>query len=85
MSDSPNGQSNKQWVMRIFGAMGFIWFLSLAFVIGSESLHARSTGSRMSNFKGGTMDYQDGFKLVAVCLVFAAFFCYGAVRKKGKN
>jgi hypothetical protein len=39
----------------------------------------------MNNWKGGTMAYQDGFKLTAVFAVFAALFCYVAVRPKGNK
>jgi hypothetical protein len=67
---------------RVFAAVGCIVFLALALKMGAESLHARSAGVAMSNWKGGTMEYQDGLKLTAVFVVFAAFFCYGAIRQR---
>ena len=85
MSASPDGKSNGGSLKRMFAVVGCVVFLVLAFKMGAESFHARSAGTQMSNWKGGTMTYQDGFKLTAVFVVFAAFFCYGAVRPIGNR
>ena len=79
---SPKGKSDGSPIARVFGAAGCLLFLALALKIGTESLHARSMGSLMSNWKGGTMAYQDGFKMTAVFALFALAFCYFAVRPK---
>jgi len=68
--------------MRVFAVLGCALFAALALTMGTESLHARAAGSRMSNWKGGTMEYQDGFKCTGVFAVFALAFCYVAVRPK---
>src|SRR5947207_3433963 len=39
--------------------------------MGVESFHARSSASPMSNWKGGTMAYQDGFRATAMFAVLA--------------
>jgi hypothetical protein len=38
----------------------------------------------MSNWKGGTMAYQDGFRPTAVFIAFAIGFCSFAVLPKSK-
>jgi hypothetical protein len=69
-------------IVRVASVVGGLIFLALALKMGVESLHARATGSSMSNWKGGTMGYEDGFKLTAVFAVFAAFWFYFATRSK---
>jgi hypothetical protein len=66
---------------RVLAVVGCVIFPGLALKMGTESLHACSARAPMSNWKGGTMTYQDGFKLTAVFVVFAACFCYVAVPK----
>ena len=83
MNGSPEERQNRGVLRRIFGAAGCVVFLALAFTMGTESSRARSTGVPMSNWKGGTMAYQDGFKLTAVFVAFAIGFGYFAVRPKG--
>ena len=85
MSESPEGRADKTAFARFFSAAGCLFFLALAVKMGAESFHARSVGSLMSNWKGGTMAYQDGFKLTGVFAAFAVAFCYFAVRPKGNK
>ena len=77
---STSHEANKTSIVRLLGVVGCLMFLIMALKIGVESWHARSAGSLMSNWKGGTMDYQYGFKLAAVFAVFAGAFFYLAVR-----
>ena len=84
MSASPDVNSNAGSLKRIFAVVGCVVFLVLAFKMGAESFHARSAGARMSNWKGGTMTYQDGFKLTVVFVAFAACSGYVAMRPKSK-
>jgi len=69
---------------RILIAGGCLVFLVLALKMGAESLRARSAGSTMNNWKGGTMTYQDGFKLTAAFIALAGYFFYGAARTERK-
>jgi hypothetical protein len=85
MSESPGGRADKTAFARFFAAAACLFFLVLAVIMGAESFHARSVGSPMSNWKGGTMDYPDGFKLAGVFAAFAAAFCYFAFRPKGSK
>jgi hypothetical protein len=80
MNTSP--RANKTSVGRFLGVAGCITFLALAAMMGAESWHARSAGSPMSNWKGRTMAYQDGFKLTAALALFAGAFGYFAVRPR---
>ena len=54
---------DKTSILRVVAVAGCVLFLAMALRMGADSLHARSAGSVMSNWKGGTMAYQDGFKL----------------------
>ena len=85
MSALPQGTPKSRSLVRVLAIAGCVLFLALAFKIGVESFRARSAGAAMSNWKGGTMAYQDGFKLTVVCVVFAGLFCYVAVRPEGKR
>jgi hypothetical protein len=85
MSESLQGRADKAAFARAFSALGCLFFLVLAVKMGTESFHARSLGSLMSNWKGGTMAYQDGFKLTGAFAAFAVAFCYFAVRPKGNR
>lgn len=76
---------HKTSVLRVVAVAGCLLFLAMALKMGTDSLHARSAGVTISNGKGGTMDYQDGFKLTGVFAAFAAGFCYFAVRPRGKT
>ena len=85
MNESPAGKADKATLARVFTALGFLLFLVLAVKMGAESFHARSIGPLMSNWKGGAMAYQDGFKLTGVFAALAIAFCYFAVRPKGNK
>jgi hypothetical protein len=85
MSAPPEGKPDKTSIVRVFAVVGGLLFLALALKMGAESLHARSAGSMMNNWKGGTMAYQDGFKLTAVFAVLAALFCCVAIRPTGNK
>ena len=63
---TPEGKANAALVVRVIAAVGCLVFLGLALKMGAESFHARSVGSPMGNWKGGTMEYSDGFKLTAI-------------------
>jgi hypothetical protein len=80
---SREARTDKTSISRAFAMVGSLLFFALAVKMGTESFHARSLGSLMSNWKGGTMTYQDGFKLTAVFVVFGAFWFYAAIRPKG--
>ena len=85
MSEPLERRTSKTAFARTFAAVGCLFFLVLAVKMGAESFHARSVGSLMSNWKGGTMAYQDGFKLSEVFAAFAVGFCYFAVRPKANE
>ena len=85
MNASPEGKHDGELIMRVFGGLGCLLFLALALKMGSESLHARSLGLPMSNWKGGTMTYQAGFGLTTVFAVFAVALCYFAIWPKGSE
>jgi hypothetical protein len=85
MSEPPEGTTDKPAFARVVAAVGCLFSLVLAVKMGAESFHARAVGSLMSNWKGGTMAYQEGFKLAAVFAAFAAAFCYFAVRPRGNK
>ena len=76
---------DKTSILRMLALGGSLLFLVMAVKMGADSLHARSAGLLMSNGKGGTMAYQDGFKLTGVFAAFAAGFCYFAVRPRGNK
>ena len=82
MSESPKSTSDATPIVRAVAAVGCLIFLALALKMGAESFHARSTGSSMPNWKGGTMAYEDGFRLTAIFAAFAAVWCYCAIRPK---
>jgi hypothetical protein len=82
MSAPAEGKPSEGSVRRVLAAVASVAFLALALKMGAESFHARSAGAPMNNWKGGTMAYQDGFKLTVVFVAFGACFCYVAVRSK---
>ena len=82
MSESAESNSDVTQIIRVVAAIGCLFFTAIALKIGAESFHARSAGSPMPNWKGGTMDYQDGFRLTAILAAFAALWCYCAIRPK---
>lgn len=69
-------------VIRVIAVIGALLFVALAVKVGTESWHARSTNSVMPNWKGGTMEYDDGFRITAFLALFAAVWCYCAIRPK---
>ena len=84
---TPEGKANaapvvKVIAVRVIAAVGCLVFLGLALKMGAESFHARSVGSPMGNWKGGTMEYSDGFKLTAIFGALAGVWCYCAIRPK---
>ena len=79
---TPEGKADATLVVRVVAAVGFLVFLALALRMGAESFHARSVGSPMGNWKGGTMEYSDGFKLTAIFGALAGVWCYCAIRPK---
>jgi hypothetical protein len=81
---NPQEPNNASFV-RFLGVAGCLLFLALAVTVGAESWHARSAGSPMTNWKGGTMNYQDGFKLTAALAVFGGMFGFFAVRPRTKQ
>jgi len=85
MNESPAGKTDKTTLARAFAAVGCLLFLVLAVKMGAESFHARSVGLLMSNWKGGTMTYQDGFKLTGVFAALAMAYGYFALRPKGNK
>ena len=85
MSAPREGKPDKTSILRVIAVAGGVLFLAMALRMGTDSLHARSAGSTMSNWKGGTMAYQDGFKLTVVFAAFAAAFCYFAVRPRSNT
>jgi hypothetical protein len=82
MNAPREGKLHKTSVLRVIAVASSVLFLAMAVKMGADSLHARSAGSMMSNWKGGTMAYQDGFKLTGVFAAFAVAFCYFAVRPR---
>ena len=80
MNRSPVG--NKISIGRFLLGVGSVLLLALAVKVGVESWHALAAGSLMTNWKGGTMHYRDGFKLTALLTAFAGAFCYFAIRPK---
>ena len=79
---SESSQDDVELVVRVVAAAGCLFFIVLAVKMGSESLHARSTGELMSNWKNGKKAYQDGFKATGIFVMFAAVWCYCAIKPK---
>ena len=84
MSELPEGPTRKSQIVRFVAVLGSLLFLGLALRMGMESWQARASGSRVSNWKGGTMTCQDGFKLTGVFVTFACFWIYAAITGKTK-
>lgn len=82
MNQSIESRRKPESLVRSIAAIGSTIFLALSLKIGAESFHARSIGSSMPNWKGGTMAYQDGMKLTAILALFAVVWCVVAVRPK---
>jgi hypothetical protein len=80
MSESPKRPLES--VVRGVSLIGALLFIVLAMRVGTSSWHARIANSPMPNWKGGTMTYEDGFKITALLALFAAIWCYCAIRPK---
>lgn len=72
-------------IARLLAVVGALLFLVLAVKMGVESCQAHSAASLMSNWKGGTMRYQDGFKLTGLFTSFAGAFFYFAIRRRSNQ
>jgi hypothetical protein len=77
-----SGQRLGEPIIRVIAVSGTAIFVLLTVKVGTMSWHARNTNSPMPNWKGGTMTYEDGFKVTAFLAVLAAIWFYCAIRPK---